>query len=65
MTQIDLTPFYRSAIGIDRMASLMDIFSPARNNRKMAGRITTLQNQAIMNIVSQWLSLALAKVTLM
>ena len=26
MTQIDLTPFYRSAIGIDRMASLMDNF---------------------------------------
>lgn len=29
MTQFDLTPFYRSAIGIDRIASLMDNFITA------------------------------------
>ena len=29
MTQFDLTPFYRSAIGVDRIASLMDNFITA------------------------------------
>jgi molecular chaperone IbpA len=34
MTQFDLTPFYRSAIGLDRMASLFDSLTESAQSQQ-------------------------------
>ena len=34
MTQFDLTPFYRSAIGLDRMASLFDSLTDSAQSQQ-------------------------------
>ena len=34
MTQFDLTPFYRSAIGLDRMANLFDSLAESAQSQQ-------------------------------